>query len=452
MGAICATGHALAGRLLYLTALTGEGQVDQSSKKDAGQQRRSQATPVTSGRKKELATHSTTVSPPGRHRLIRTAFVGLLYIAGNISSASYPIFVTSMIGGGQATTSQVGVLATAEFLPFGLAILCSGRFLPERHLRLIAGVCLVIQLICAYASSKLSFGLLVPCRALFAVAGGILVWLAYAYVARAKHPGRLVAIYTTILLTVSMVFSRVAPGLILPTFGHGGVIMFLAVSSALGLGLLAYGPSELEALPESLDEHGVTVRGWVPAGSLLVLLSVAAWAVFMSIFWVYSAPIAQLHMGELIKNWLTISIVAQIIGSALAAVLAERLPHRATVTCGLILSILQIGSILVGVSSIGFLACSAAFGFFAYFLATFFVASLIETDPSRRSVVYFPAAQFIAGGLGPLLASQFVTGADLKAGLMIDLAAIAIAPVLFWGGILIHRRMRQPTLRPALSR
>jgi hypothetical protein len=380
---------------------------------------------------------------------LTTAFVGLLYVSGNISSTSYPLFVANVIGSGAATTSQVGVLATAEFLPFGLAILFAGRFLKERRLRLIAGACLLVQLICAYASSRLSFAALIPCRALFSLAGGTLIWLAYAYVARCRHPGRLVAIYTTVLLTTSMIYSWVAPSLVFPTFGHAGVIVFLAVSSALGLALLGYGPSDLAALPKSLGEHGSAVISRIPPGSLLVLLSVGAWACFMSIFWVYSAPIAATHTGAPVRNWLTIAIMAQIAGSALAAVLAERLPYRATVTCGLLLSIAQVVAVLIGVNSAGFLVCSAMFGFFAYFLATFFIATLIETDPSRRSVVYFPAAQFIAGGLGPLLASRFVSGSDLSAGLVVDLAAIIATPVLFWAGILIHRRQRGATCAAA---
>jgi hypothetical protein len=364
--------------------------------------------------------------------------VGLLYIAANLSNAIYPVYVMSFIGGRYATTGNVGVLATAEFLPFGLSIMFAGKLLPERHLRTTAGICLIVHLVTSYATTRLPFVALIPCRAIFGVAGGTLLWMAYAYVARSTHAGRLVAIYTTALMTLGVLWSLIAPAGILPAFGYPGVIMFMVVPSFAALLMLAFGPSELTPLPTNADETGELVKGTSPA-ALLVLFSIGMWAAFMTILWVYFEPLAARHTGPLIEHWLTISLVCQILGAAASAFLAERLPYQATISCGLIISIAQVISYYRGVGSLGFVAWAALSGLIGYFLYPFYIRALIETDPTRRSVVAFPAAFNLAVGVGPIVASAFVSDTDLTGGLLIALAAISIALGLFWTALLVYR-------------
>lgn len=383
-------------------------------------------------------------APPfPRKAFVTAGFVGLLGIAGNLSSGIYPVFVASMIAVGRASASQLGILATAEFLPFGAATLLAGRFLPDRQLRLTAGICLVVQIFMAYATTKLSFSALVPCRALFGIASGILIRIVYAYAARWSHPGRLVAIYTTALMIVGVLWSWIGPSLVMPAFGPAGVIMCMSIPSLLALVLVAVGPNDLPPLLEITDQDGNAGKKRLPRASLFVLFSVGLWSAYMTIFWVYSEPLAALHTGSLVQHWLTVSLVCQILGSAFAALFAERLPYRTTVSFGLIISIAQVSLILWGVGSTGFLAWTAIYGFLGWFLVPFFVRALIETDPSRRSVVYYPAAQNLAGSLGPLLVSQFVSDSDLRSGLIIDLGAIVAAPALFWLALAAHSRLHR---------
>jgi MFS family permease len=373
--------------------------------------------------------------------LITAAFVGLLFVAGNLSTGIYPVYVTSFLASGRATTSNVGMLATSEFLPFGLAIVFAGRFFNERRLRLIAGVCLVAQLFAAAASTELPFAALVWCRALVGIAGGTLIWLSYAYIARSAHAGKLVAVYTTALMTVAVIASWVAPAVVMPAFGPSGVFLFLAAPSVLALTLLSFGPNDLPALPHDPAQiDGTAGRGSLPPAALLVLLSVGMWSVFMTIFWVYSEPLAAKHTGKAIEHWLTVSLTCQILGAALAAPLAERLSYKLTLTIGLALSIAQVLSIMSGVGSAGFLGWTAVFGFFGWFLWPFFVAALTEMDQTRRSIVYLPAAQNLAGSLGPLIVSQVVSETDLSGGLIVDLVAIGMAPVIFWAALMVHTR------------
>jgi MFS transporter, DHA1 family, inner membrane transport protein len=384
-----------------------------------------------------------------RHSALSTLFVGLLFIAGNLSSGIYPVFVTSIINSGLATQGNVGIIATAEFLPFGLVILFASKFMAERNLRPIAAGCLITHLLMAYLTTELPLHWLVVCRALFGTASGLLIWIAYAFVARSHHAGRLVAIYTTILMILGVIWSWVGPAIVEPLFSHHGVIMFLTVPSLLALILLPFWPDELEPLPEMPASAANAGKHGLPKAAFLILLSVGAWTVYMSIFWVYSEPLSALYSGDITRHWLTASLLAQIAGAGLAAILAERLPFRATLTVGLAISILHIISIQFGVDGLGFLIWTCIYGFLGYFLVPFYVAALVKADPTRRSIVFFPAAQYLSGSLGPLLVSQVVSDTDLSAGLLIDLAAISFAPLLFWIAMGVHRgsKVKQASAR-----
>ena len=377
---------------------------------------------------------------------LATMYMGLLFIAGNISNAIYPVFVTAMLSSHRSSTENIGVLATAEFLVLGAAILFAGRFLPERRLRLTIGLCLLANLILAYASTKLPIGPLIVCRSLYGLSSGVLLWIAYSYISRTAHPSRLVGIFITVLMTFGVITSWIALMAVEPAFGPSGVIIFLSGASLVALVLLPFGP---DALPVAIETETASGGRGLPVASMLVLLSIAFWAAFMSIFWVYAEPLAGQFSNPIVQYWLTGSLISQILGAGLAAVFAERLSYRVALTIGLVLSAVQVTSILIGTTAVGFLGWTALYGLLGYFLVPFFIAALIATDPSRRSVVYFPVAQCLAGSLGPLVVSQFVSEHDLGSGLVIDLIAVAAAPILLWAGVLVARRPEAVVMRPA---
>jgi MFS family permease len=377
-----------------------------------------------------------------RQTLLPTAFVGLLYIAGNLSNAIYPVFVSGALASGKVTASNVGVLATAEFLPFGLAIMFAGAFLRERRLRLIAGTCLLTQVLLGYLSSHLPFAALIPCRAAFGVASGVLLWIAYAYIARSLHAGRLVAIYTTILMSLGIALSWLEPNFVMPQFGYTGVLLMLIVPSVLAILLLPCGPDSLAPLPKDPMEEEGTVRPRIPPAALMLLASTGFWSAYMYIYWVYADPISMRFGEGIAQYWLTVSLACQVIGAGSASLLAERIPNRSTITLGLIAQIGLVAAILLGVGQVSFVIWNGIAGFFGYFLVSFFINALIQTDPTRRSIVYFPAAQNLAGSMGPIVVAQVVSETDLTMGLIIDLCAILMALAMFWLAMTAQSRTR----------
>jgi MFS family permease len=373
-------------------------------------------------------------------KLTQTIFISLVYLVGNLSNAIYPVFVSGMLASGKVTTSEVGVLATAEMLPFGLSILLAGVFLREKQLRLVAAGCLAIQIILGYASSQVDYEALLFCRAAFGVANGILVWLAFAYLARSLHASKLVAIFIVILMSTGIIISWLEPSYVMPTFGFTGVLLMLVIPSAVTILFLPFCPNELEPLPTSAETGKKLSHIDVTPAAWFLLGSVGFWSISMTVYWVYASPLSEQYGHGIASYWLTVSLICQVLGAGTASLLAERLPYRITITTGLILSAAIVGSMLVGVSALQFVILNGLSGFLGYFLVSFYIAGAIHTDPTRHSVVYFPAAQNLVGSLGPIAVSQFVSDTDLSSGLIMSFVAVALALSLFWIGMAIHRK------------
>ncbi len=70
--------------------------------------------------------------------------------------------------------------------------------------------------------------------------------------------------------------------------------------------------------------------------------------------------------------------------------------------------------LLAGRSGLAFAALSMAFGFLWLFLMPFHVRLAFDVDPQGRIAMLVPAAQLLGSGFGPLVASFFVHGDDVR--------------------------------------
>ena len=368
-----------------------------------------------------------------------TIYIGLLFVAGYMSNAIYPSFINAITHIPQLQGVSIGALSTAEFLAFGLMLLIAERIVPADKIRLIAGLCLAIQLAAAYAMTVIPPSLLIGCRLLYGGASGVVLAISYIYLARTSSPGRLAAIYTTCMVLLGVVWSLLAPAVVVPLLGYPAVFLFLAFFSIVALALIRFCPNRVVALAQSSD---VVTQPKAKLGTpaILILCSVGLWGFFMTIFWVYADPIAQHMQGELVKNWLTISLVCQILGAAFSALLVERLPVFTVLGVGLLISVAQIASILIGVDGTGFVFWAGVYGFWGYFLVAFYIKALTQVDPSNRSVVYYPGVQVLTASIGPMFVSYLVSETDLHAVLTIDLVAIAVSLAFLGSGVLFRKK------------
>lgn len=371
-------------------------------------------------------------------RNIATAFFCLLFIAGNMSNAIYPLFVSALNITPRTASANVGQLAAAEFLAYGLVILFAGRFFPRNRLRSAVGICLVMQLLTALATIFVPVGLLIVCRLVFGGASGILAWAAYGYIAQAILPGRLAAIYTACLMSVASLWSFLGSGYVIENYGSASIFMFITFMSVVALVMVPFAPKTLPLAASDARTPGGSMKK-ISLPPLFALISVGFFSAYTSIFWVYSDPIAQQLTGSLVKYWLTISLVCQIIGALCAALLVERLPVVMTLTIGFGLLVVQIIMMIIGVRGPFFVIWSGIYGFLGYFLIPFFVRGIAAMDETNVMITYIPAAQLLCASLGPMLVSILVKDSDLKGGLGIALAAILITPLFFWVSALMAR-------------
>ncbi|RKR31291.1 MULTISPECIES: MFS transporter [Paraburkholderia] len=370
----------------------------------------------------------------------RTLAVGLLFVAGYMSNSIYPSFVDAIANTSRLHDASIGDFATAEFLAFGVALLLAGRYLPQRKLRLTAGICLVIHLFMAYAMTKFPPGMLIICRLLYGTASGVLVSIAYIHLAQSALPGRTVAVYTTSLMVTGVVWSLVLPKVVVPLFGYSEIFLFLTFFSFVALVFLKFCPDE-SIVKDSTDARLIASKNnKLALSSVLILCSVGAWSFFMMIFWVYADPIAKNIPGSMAKNWLTISLVCQIFGAALSALFVEKIPAILMLSIGLCISIIQIVAILAGVDGIGFVMWTGIYGFLGYFLVAFYIKVLNKTDPINRAVILFPGVQMLTASIGPMLVSRLVSETNISGVLKIDLIAIVTSPICLWLAMVVYKR------------
>lgn len=385
---------------------------------------------------------SSTPRLAGRRGVV-AIFVGLLFIAGNMSNAIYPMFVNALANIPQMANINVGNLATVEFLAYGVVVLFAGKWLPEQNLRLIAALCLILQLVTGYLTTLVSPLVLIFCRLLYGAASGILVWIAFSYAARSLRPGKLISTYTACLMTCGVLWSLLSPYVIVPLFGYSAVFLTLTILSLVALVLIRYCPNEFEEICPEDTSASITFKAQLPP--LITLISVGFFAAFMAIFWVYSDPIAQRLTGKLVEHWLTVSLICQIAGAALSVVLVERLAYGPVLTVGLGLLAMQMVAMIIGVDGTAFVVWTGIYGFLGYFLVGFFVRAIAQMDPTSKIVTYFPAAQLLSASFGPMLVSNLVSETDLNSILTINLAVIVACPVLLWLSFIIYRCLHTAT-------
>ena len=126
----------------------------------------------------------------------------------------------------------------------------------------------------------------------------------------------------------------------------------------------------------------------------------------------------------------TISLIAQLGGGALAALVAGRVGYFIVFVAGGLVSGVVWAIYGFTPSAFLFLAATAVGGVVVLFVAPFLVPMTIEADPSRRAAVQSGAAQLLSGALGPLLASFVVSEHDAHGALWLAGAFMALGLAL----------------------
>jgi len=368
--------------------------------------------------------------------------VATLAVASQAFTNVYPDFVGALASAARATPTQLGWVVTDEYTFLALAAVWAGRVLKLTQLRRLAIVAALIEIATVVGTTQASGLELLPVRAVFATACGVHMWLLYEYVARASNPGRLIGTCTTIVVTVSMALSWIVSNQIAPRFGVNGVILFLglpSVAAIFGASFLPRGIADPVSIATKTAAPSTKWSDKISPSAFWILLSATGWSAWISVLWVFSEAFSKtIGISETASRvFVLTSLAGSLAGAASGAAVVDKLPAARVLSIGLLLCFAQVVAFLSGVGSVAFIAWFSLFGFLGYFLVPFFVKELAAAG--RHSVIYFPAAQYGGAALGPFIASFVVAPGQYRAGILVDLGAIAFAIASFWLGLFMQR-------------
>ena len=376
---------------------------------------------------------------PSRATLTRAQIVALLgmgvlslLVTGVLSE-----LLGALVDEGRLTAGGVGYAATLEAWTMAAAVGVASIAFSPRRLRLVGIVSTVVLVGANLATLEANGNGVYLVRAVAGGAEGMMLWMASSMIVRTNIPARLTALMFLALSLVQLAVSAVLGAAVLPRFGGDGGYMLVAAVSLIGIPLALASPDRLGALPGGHGEsHGLpSPRGWT-ALLATVLFTGATQAVS-----VYLVPLARAAGLSAPTAHLALSAAlgAQIVGSIVATLVAERVNYLAMFAVTTVGYLAVWGYYTLPASTWPFVAVTAASGFVAMFVSPFLLPMLINADRTRHAALLSPGAQLLSGGLGPLLGAWAVEGSGMNAMLAMSAAMLTLGFV-----IVVAIRVRHP--------
>ena len=337
--------------------------------------------------------HAAFGPPPTNTQAFATIGVGVvsLFLSGLIA-----LIFGALVNEGRLSPQGIGLSAAGEALVMAITTGLFSALVPTRRLKLI-GVVASLLLACADAATMTMHGNgIMLLRASAGIPEGVLLWITIGLIARTATPERWAALLFTSATISQVVAAGVLTAFLMPRFGANGGFGLLSASGLLCVVLCLFIPDRFADLPKGESDSGAPPpRGWLALASIMLIGSSAA------AVGVYLVPIARQHgLSVAAANTaVTLSLTSQILGGALAAVVAGRVRYLWVLVGGTVAWI--------------FFAAMALNGIIILFVPPFFVPMTIEVDPSRRTAVQSGAVQLLAAALGPLLAALVVGDKDV---------------------------------------
>lgn len=347
--------------------------------------------------------------------------IGVLCLVG---AGVLGLLLSSLVDEHRLTAAGIGQAAMLESLSMGLSTAIAGIVLKPHRLRLISILATAALVAANLATLPASGGQVLAVRALAGVPEGVLLWIAVGLISRTVNPARWAGVLFTGMGVTQLAAAAALSAWGLPHYGANSGYAALAVVSALcALCALAL-PKSYGVVPGA--EHAASgappPRGWIALfGTLGFGGSVAA----VSVYLVPLARDAGLST-EVGRTAVSVSLACQIVGGALATLLAGRIRYIVVFwACAATFAAVWISYALSG-PAWWFVAMAGASGIATMMGGPFLTPMTIDADPSRRAVVQTGAAQVLAAALGPFLASLVVSDAHVRGALVFAAILLAI--------------------------
>ncbi|MGH6910344.1 MAG: hypothetical protein ACREE0_15030 [Phenylobacterium sp.] len=380
---------------------------------------------------------------------LETGSAILLGVIALLVSGLLGLLLSALAEEHRLSVPGIGLAAMLEALSTGLVTGLAGIVLKPRCLRLVGAVASALLVVADLATVRASGQSVFLIRALAGIPEGLMLWIAIGMISRTQTPERWAAVLFTGMGITQLAAASALSAFILPRFGASGGYVTLAGVAALAVPLAVLLPRQFGASVGT--EASVTgpppFRGWV------ALLGTLSFAASLSAVGVYVLPLArQAGLSVAVgRTAISVGLACQIIGGALATVLAGRVRYITIFwLCTTVFLTTWVVYALKAPAAL-FLAVSGAAGVCAMLAAPFLLPMTIEADPSRRATMQSGAVQLLAGALGPFLASfavgeQNVHGVLYLGGVLL-LLGLAVVTALHW--VARSERVRAPAVGAA---
>lgn len=382
-----------------------------------------------------MATNNAAMFEPGKWigeeiSAARVALIMGVALQMSLVSMLQPLFLKAMVVDGRLATEQVGTVAALELALTGLVVaVAMARFQPGNLPRIMAsasGLYCLANIAAAFAATPL---IIMVARMICGGCSGLFLWLLTGMIGRSTLPARMNGIFLAFQGTVGLVISALLANLIIPRFGSTGCFLLLAALGLLGAIGSAWLPSSYARI-SSQRAVGLIL----PTGrGLIALATIAALLAGLVSAWIF-LPLLSLQFGyprSVTSLGLPLSIAMQIVGGLLSAALAVHLSYRVVMPSILLLFMAMLAVLLSSPGPLPAIASYGMFGFMWIFIGAFGYAYTLATDPSRSSLMFMGPAQLLGAGTGSIIASVGVKGDDVRGGIVISIALLGLALILF---------------------
>lgn len=302
---------------------------------------------------------------------------------------------------GRIGLAEIGLAASVEMVVLAIGVVLAGRLARGMSLPLLAclgaGLLILANLAMPYASG----GAMIALRALAGLAGGVLLWLANAYIVQSRHVVKLAALFLVLQTVVQFSVAAAAAALV-P--GNPDAIPLIMAGCGLIAFFLAPAAAGWTAIPE---DHAQTAQSAFGAPGLTALATMALVQLSLVGGWILVELVgsaAQLSAAT-VAAATPVMLAAQVAGGLAAMAIAGRLSwSTALVAIGILLGLVQV---MLGLTSaaLPFLALAGAYGLLWNFALPQLTGMALAADPSLRVARIGPAAVVAGAALGPLAAS-----------------------------------------------
>jgi MFS transporter, DHA1 family, inner membrane transport protein len=343
---------------------------------------------------------------------------------GTLMLGVQPVLLEALVSQGRLSVTQVGWVATAEVLGMACGVLLGTRTLGGRAARSIAvaaGLCMALANLCNMFAGQAN--LILAIRSLSGLAEGVLVAIVVLSISYSTAPTRLNAAFLTVAAVPQLLFAYLIPAMLAPRVALDFGFVLLG-----GVGLLCallavcirerFTPGDFQPLQRI---------AWTPPVALALFATLMT-AAAIGACWGYAGPMAAelgLSAGQ-VGVAVAVSLICQLLGSLVVAVVGWRLSFRTALLCGCLLQAATVMCLLGAHHALEFTLALGVFGCLWSAGMSFAMDLIVAVDSSRTTAPLILPLSLAGLSIGPFIASCFVDH-SVAAAFRVSLVGFAVA-------------------------